>query len=395
MAIPYLSDIDLNKNELQNAVIQSLGIAPSSPKAGQVYFNNGGTTASDKGLWWYNGTTWVRVGVTYDMAAGTVSSNTVPITLTGSDGTTDTVNIKGAGGATITQSDGTITITTSDTTYPAGTDAILTAGVNALDRVWPATVLHDYIATAIGGISAMRFKGTVGTGGTVTNLPTTGVKIGDTYMVNSAGTYAGQVCEVGDLIIATSTTPAWTVAQTNINGAITSISGTSPISVTGSGASRTVAHENSGVTAASKGDTSNQTPTWGGTFKVTSGTVNATGHMTAFAEHTVKIPNAVATSSAAGLMSAADKVILDNLYSYGTRRYSANNPQLTSTGGICTWTVTHNLGQEASPIVQIYEYSSGKQVMAEVTVEGVDEITIKFISSSTIAANTYSVTVVI
>ena len=62
-----------------------------------------------------------------------------------------------------------------------------------------------------------------------------------------------------------------------------------------------ISHSNSGVTAASKGDTSNQTPGFGGTFKVTSGTVNARGHLTAFADHTVTIPSATATSSAAGL----------------------------------------------------------------------------------------------
>lgn len=89
--------------------------------------------------------------------------------------------------------------------------------------------------------------------------------------------------------------------------ALHSISGTSPISVNGS----KVSHANSGVTAASKGDTVNQSPTWGGTFKALSGTVNATGHLTAFAEHAVTIPNAVATQGAAGLMSASDKSKLD------------------------------------------------------------------------------------
>lgn len=92
----------------------------------------------------------------------------------------------------------------------------------------------------------------------------------------------------------------------------TTYTGTSPISISGTG----ISHAASGVTAASKGDTSNQTPGFGSTFKVLSGTVNATGHLTAFAEHTVKIPNAAATTSAAGLMSATDKSTLNNL---GTR----------------------------------------------------------------------------
>ena len=65
-----------------------------------------------------------------------------------------------------------------------------------------------------------------------------------------------------------------------------------------------IKHNNSGVTAASKGDTTNQTPGFGDTFKVTSGTVDAQGHFTAFADHTVKIPTiSFATGSANGNIS--------------------------------------------------------------------------------------------
>ena len=89
----------------------------------------------------------------------------------------------------------------------------------------------------------------------------------------------------------------------------TTYTGTSPITVSGTA----IAHESSGVTAASKGDTTAQTPTWGGTFKAVSGTVNSTGHLTAFDEHTVTIPSITATTSAVGLMSAEDKDKLDSM----------------------------------------------------------------------------------
>ena len=76
---------------------------------------------------------------------------------------------------------------------------------------------------------AMQFKGTIGTNGTPGTLPTNGYQAGWTYRVITAGTYAGQVCEVGDLIIAINDGPAsgssvvaadWTIAQTNIDGSI-------------------------------------------------------------------------------------------------------------------------------------------------------------------------------
>lgn len=91
----------------------------------------------------------------------------------------------------------------------------------------------------------------------------------------------------------------------------TTYTGTSPIDITGS----VISHANSGVTAASKGDTTNQTPGFGSTFKVTSGTVDAKGHMTAFADHTVTIPSAEASTSAHGLMSSADKTKLNGIAS--------------------------------------------------------------------------------
>lgn len=97
--------------------------------------------------------------------------------------------------------------------------------------------------------------------------------------------------------------PAWR------DDADTKYTGTSPITVSGTA----ISHASSGVTAGSKGDTTDQTPAFGGTFKVPSGTVNATGHLTAFGEHNVTIPSTEATASAAGLMSAADKTKLEYL----------------------------------------------------------------------------------
>lgn len=83
-----------------------------------------------------------------------------------------------------------------------------------------------FVQTALSeGISASNtliFKGTLGTTGTITTLPTT-YKIGWTYRVVTNGTYAGQVCEIGDLVIALvnredtgNLDSDWCVTQTNV-----------------------------------------------------------------------------------------------------------------------------------------------------------------------------------
>lgn len=69
MAIPYLKDVDLNQNEIQNAVLQNLGSAPESPVAGQIYFNT-----VDKLQYIFDGTQWVT-GKTYAAGDGIEITN--------------------------------------------------------------------------------------------------------------------------------------------------------------------------------------------------------------------------------------------------------------------------------------------------------------------------------
>lgn len=220
---------------------------------------------------------------------------------------------------------------TSGSTNPVSSGAVY----NHVDAV--RSDLEDEISDAIAASDAMRFVGTVGTGGDVTELPTTGVRVGDTYRVITAGTYAGQICEIGDLIIATATTPTWTVAQTNIDGAITSLSNGTGISVTGSGSSRTISLASGVTTAKSVGDTSNQTPGFGRTFKVLSQTVDTYGRTTATADHTVTIPSTAASSSAAGLMTTTmhDKLAGIESGAQVNRTYTAvtGKPTAASTPG--------------------------------------------------------------
>lgn len=79
----YLSNINLSKNQLQNAVIHPLGTPPANPVEGQLYYNS---TAGVKMLYVYNGTAWVPVG---DITAITSTESRLIVT----NGTSGDVNL--------------------------------------------------------------------------------------------------------------------------------------------------------------------------------------------------------------------------------------------------------------------------------------------------------------
>lgn len=111
---------------------------------------------------------------------------------------------------------------------------VTSLSASSTDTQYPsAKLLYDQLAlkadvNAIAANDAMIFKGTIGASAdspTVTALPDTH-SIGWSYKVITAGTYAGNVCEIGDLIICVANGTAasnndWLVVQTNLDGTMT------------------------------------------------------------------------------------------------------------------------------------------------------------------------------
>jgi phage-related tail fiber protein len=83
--VKFLNNLDLVQNEIQNARVQNLGTAPSSPVAGQVYFDT-----SLGYLRLYDGSGWVRIDDSWVSSV----SGTAPIQSTG--GATPTISIDAA-----------------------------------------------------------------------------------------------------------------------------------------------------------------------------------------------------------------------------------------------------------------------------------------------------------
>jgi len=114
--------------------------------------------------------------------------------------------------------------TTGDTLADGYT--VETTLVGAATAIPRADAVKTYCDQIIVSAGAQVFKGTLGTGGTITALPLT-YNTGWIYKIITAGTYAGVVCEIGDSIQAIVTRAGsgnldsdWTVMQGNVDGAV-------------------------------------------------------------------------------------------------------------------------------------------------------------------------------
>lgn len=104
----------------------------------------------------------------------------------------------------------------------------LTLKGDPTDNLHAAT--KQYVDNILTINDALIFKGVLGTGtGMISSLPPNNIdssyKQGWTYKVGTAGTYAGQDCEIGDTIYCTAdgttaNNANWTIIQTNIDGTV-------------------------------------------------------------------------------------------------------------------------------------------------------------------------------
>lgn len=107
MAIKFVSSINLNQNELQNAVVQNLASPPGSPLEGQIYYDS---SAGDKSIYFWDGSGWIDVGGdvrSVTAGAGLTSTGTRDITINVGQGVglqvnADDVQLKHLGLETLT-----------------------------------------------------------------------------------------------------------------------------------------------------------------------------------------------------------------------------------------------------------------------------------------------------
>ena len=102
-----------------------------------------------------------------------------------------------------------------------------------------------------------------------------------------------------------------------------------------------IAHAAAGTASTSKGDTANQTPNFGATFKVLSAGIDQTGHVSSLEEHTVTIPKPSLTDTVANGNVVVGLSLTDTTGAFTTSRANVGTLSLTgyiapTTNGVTT-----------------------------------------------------------
>jgi len=425
MARKFLVSLDLNKNELQNARIQNLSSAPSSPVDGQIYFNT-----VDKIVYFYDGTNWISTSGSLEViqdAIGAYVSGGTGLTATYSDSTgTTTIDLDNtavtAGSYGSTTAIPTFTVDAQGRLTAAGTVNVATnlsiAGDTGTDTV---NLLTDTLTVAGGeGIdvavtnntitisaedATYTNKGVASFSSTDFTVTAGAVSLNKDPVITLSGDVTGTatMTNLGDVTITTTIEPNSVTLGTDTTGNyIATISGTAnEIEVSGSGS------ENSAVTIGLPDSvTITSDLTVGGNLTV-NGTLtslnteqvtiednvvvlnsNVTGSPSANAG--IEVERGTSTNTSIIWNETDDKWTLTNNganYHAITRKYVE-----TLSTSATSYTVTHNLGS-TDVLVQVSEVASPySKVETDVELTSDSAVTIKFATAPSSGA--YKVVVI-
>ena len=189
MAIPFLNNISLSDNELQNAKLHITGTAPSAEPA-QIYYNSSADTAR-----YHNDTEWVNIvelvpanSTFINLVKGSSSKASLTASLNATGTPSSTTYLRG---------DNTwSTITDNNTTYTLGVDAI--TGNSARVNLVGSDSTNDYV-NFVGGTNLVSSYTTTGEKRVIFDL-TSNISVQGTLTVGGDSTFNGDVDMSGNSI---------------------------------------------------------------------------------------------------------------------------------------------------------------------------------------------------
>lgn len=217
MAIPFLNNIDLVKNQLLNAVFQNLATAPASPKEGQFYYNT-----TDKKMYYYNGTTWLDSTYLLPIASATVLGGVK----VGSGLAIDGNGVLSATGTDV-EIINNLTSDRTDAALAAAQGKVLKGLIDALQGTIDTlgTAATKNVGTTSGTIPVLDSNGKLNT----SVLPA--LAITEVYTVSSESEMTSLTAQVGDVAIRTDVNKTFILSKEPASTAANWIELLFPISV--------------------------------------------------------------------------------------------------------------------------------------------------------------------
>ena len=403
MSKKFLTSIDLTKNQIVNVAVHNNAGNPSSPVAGQIYFD---TTTGVKKLFLYNGTAWIDLtGDITSVVAGTglvgggtggdvtldVNVDNVTIEINA-----DTVQVKDLGISTAKIANGAVTTVklgdnqityakiqqvannkllgnVSGATANVAEVSIITAtdlSGSANSNIPSTAAVKAYVDGLAGGLGNLEGNWDATSGSfPVGSSPTAGTKKGDYWYVSVAGTVDSVAFNVGDVLFAkvdnaSTTTYAgnWFSLEVNRDQATTSTLGL--------------------VTLATSTEVNTGTDSVKAITPATLSARTATETRSGLAEIATQTEVNTGTDDATIVTPLKLKTLLDNR----TGGYAANVGDGTNT----SFALTHGLGTRDLAVF-IYDNTTYEEIITDVVLTSTTVVTVSFATAP--ASNAYRVVI--